>query len=178
MAGYKISQILISLVGAVALVLFINVYGDLLYGLPGAEPIETAEVKPAKAAPEASPAKAPETAPTPTQVADVSPDAGDADSGASIFKKKCKVCHTTEQGGANKVGPNLWGVSGAKMALNEKFKYSKGLSGKGGTWSVQNLDEFLTKPKDFIKGTKMTFSGFKKAQERADVIAYLKSLGG
>ncbi|MDA0996727.1 MAG: cytochrome c family protein [Proteobacteria bacterium] len=96
-----------------------------------------------------------------------------AEAGAAVFKK-CASCHTTEKGGANKVGPNLWGVVGGKLAGHDGFKYSSALSGVGGQWSYENLDKFLASPAAFAKGTKMTFAGLKKGSERANVILYLR----
>ena len=101
--------------------------------------------------------------------------AGDAAKGAKVFKK-CKVCHTANKGGKNRVGPNLFGIAGAKAGAVKGYKYSKVMKGSGLTWDDATLDKFLTKPKKFLKGTKMGFAGLKKAGQRADVIAYLKSL--
>lgn len=101
--------------------------------------------------------------------------AADADKGRKTAKK-CAACHTFEQGGKNKVGPNLWNVVGSDMASTGGFKYSSAMSGAGGAWSYESLDGFLTKPKDYMPGNKMTFPGLKKATDRANVIVYLRSL--
>lgn len=98
-----------------------------------------------------------------------------AEAGVRTFKK-CKSCHSTEKGGKNKVGPNLWDVVGRPKASAPGFKYSGALSGLGGVWTYEDLDAFLTKPKSFAKGNKMTFAGLKKAADRAAVIAHLRSL--
>ncbi len=100
---------------------------------------------------------------------------GDAANGEKLFKK-CKACHTVDAGGKNKVGPNLHGIYGAKAAAVEGFKYSKALQESGITWDDANLDQWLLKPKSLVKGTKMIFAGLKKDDQRADVIAYLKTL--
>jgi cytochrome c len=102
----------------------------------------------------------------------------DAARGLKAFSK-CTSCHTGEKGGGNKVGPNLWGVLGGPKAHLEGFKYSGAMAdrGKAGEkWSYADLDKFLTDPKAFISGTAMGFAGFKDAGDRADVIAYLRSL--
>ena len=101
--------------------------------------------------------------------------AGDAAKGAKVFKK-CKVCHTVNKDGKNRVGPNLFGIAGSKAGARKGFRYSKAMKASGITWDDDTLDKFLTKPKKFLKGTKMGFAGLKKAGQRADVITYLKSL--
>jgi len=98
-----------------------------------------------------------------------------ADGGKKAFKK-CKSCHTTKNGGKNKVGPNLWGIVGKAKASTAGFKYSGALKGLGGNWSYQDLDAFLISPKAFAKGTKMSFKGLGKAKDRAAIIVYLRSL--
>ncbi|MGC4024478.1 MAG: cytochrome c family protein [Mesorhizobium sp.] len=94
--------------------------------------------------------------------------------------KKCMACHTVEKGGANKTGPNLWDIVNRPIASHEGFSYSAALKdfSKGGSehWTYENLDHFLTSPKGFVKGTAMGFAGVKKTQERADLIAYLRTL--
>lgn len=101
----------------------------------------------------------------------------DADTGAGQKAfKKCKACHSTDKGGKNKVGPNLWDIVGKAKAAGSGFKYSDALKGLGGNWSYQDLDAFLVSPKAFAKGTKMSFKGLSKAKDRAAVIAYLRSL--
>lgn len=96
-------------------------------------------------------------------------------SGAKVFKK-CAACHTVDNGGANKIGPNLWDVVGRAKAGSEGFKYSGALSATDGTWDVADLDAFLTKPKDFVPGTRMTFAGLKREKDRTNIIAYLATL--
>ncbi|MDA0675952.1 MAG: cytochrome c family protein, partial [Proteobacteria bacterium] len=98
-----------------------------------------------------------------------------ADTGAKVFTR-CAACHTATQGGANKVGPNLWDVVGGDIGGHiPGFNYSPALTRKDGEWTYENLDQFLASPKDFAPGTRMTFAGIKRAQERADVIAYLRA---
>ncbi len=97
------------------------------------------------------------------------------DNGAKIFKK-CASCHTIGKGEAPKVGPNLYGVVGRKKG-STNFSYSEGMKAKGGAWDVESISQFITKPKDYISGTKMAFAGLKKPQDRADVILYLQKSG-
>lgn len=101
--------------------------------------------------------------------------AADPAKGEATFKK-CTSCHNADQGGANGIGPNLYGVLGEPIAAGRGgFAFSDALKGKGGTWDDATMDAWLTSPKAFAPGTKMTFAGISDAQERANVIAYLKS---
>jgi cytochrome c len=93
--------------------------------------------------------------------------------------KACLACHSFGKGEAAKIGPNLYGIVNNKQAHMDGFPYSdslKDMGAKGGHWSYANLNHFLWKPPSYVKGTKMTFPGLKKTQDRADVIAYLRSL--
>lgn len=101
--------------------------------------------------------------------------AADVERGMKV-SRKCVACHTFKQGGKNKVGPNLWNVVGRDMATMGGFSYSSAMKEAEGAWSFASLDEFLTRPKKFMPGNKMTFPGLKKAVDRANVIAYLRTL--
>jgi cytochrome c len=92
--------------------------------------------------------------------------------GAKIFKK-CAACHSIAEGGANKIGPALWGVIGRKVGSVPDYKYSKAMAAHGKNWSFEEMNGFLIKPKDWIKGTKMSFAGLKKANDRAAVILFM-----
>ena len=98
-------------------------------------------------------------------------DSGKAESGAKIFKAKCATCHTCNEGGPNKQGPNLFGVIGRQSGQVSGFKYTDANKGSGITWSNQTMFDYLENPKKYIKGTNMAFPGFKKEQDRADVRA-------
>jgi cytochrome c len=92
--------------------------------------------------------------------------------GAKIFKK-CAACHSIAQGGGNKIGPALWSVLGRKVGSVSDYKYSKAMAAHGKIWTFEEMNGFLIKPKDWIKGTKMSFAGLKNAKERAAVILYM-----
>jgi cytochrome c len=100
--------------------------------------------------------------------------AGDATKGKKVFKK-CKACHSTKAG-KKKVGPSMFGVVGRKAGTAKGFRFSKAMKGSGLTWDEATLDKFLKKPKKLVKKTKMGFGGLKKDSQRADVIAYMKTL--
>ena len=115
------------------------------------------------------------------ETSSVSSDSGDimalfastsAAEGAKVFKK-CLSCHSIAEGGANKIGPALWGVLGRPAGSVPGYKYSKAMAAYGKVWSFEEMSGFLTKPKDWIKGTKMSFAGLKNAKDRAAVILYL-----
>src|SRR6516164_10859012 len=90
--------------------------------------------------------------------------------------KKCQACHTFNKGGRPLVGPNLWGVVGRPKASEAGFAYSDALKKKGGNWTIDDINQFITNPQAAVAGTKMTFAGVQRAKERADIIAYLNSL--
>lgn len=102
---------------------------------------------------------------------------GDVAKGEKVFKK-CKACHAVGDGAKHKVGPELNGVVGRAIAGAEGFKYSDALGtlgAEGKTWTAEELAAFLTKPREYAKGTKMSFAGLRKEADRTDVIAYLES---
>ena len=90
--------------------------------------------------------------------------------------KACAACHSFEKGGPNKVGPHLWDVVERQKAHEPGFEYSAALKEKGGTWTYDDLDHFLENPKGWVKGTKMAFAGIGSPSERANVVAYLRTL--
>ncbi|MBL8587154.1 MAG: cytochrome c family protein [Methylobacteriaceae bacterium] len=90
--------------------------------------------------------------------------------------KACAACHTFDKGGPNRVGPNLYGVVTRPVASVAGFGYSDALKGKGGAWSFEALDAFLTNPKAAVPNNKMAWAGEKDAAKRADIIVYLRSL--
>ena len=92
--------------------------------------------------------------------------------GEKIFKK-CATCHSIAKSGGNKIGPALWGVLGRQAGSVSDYKYSKTMATHGKPWTFEEMNSFLTKPKDWIKGTKMSFVGLKSEKDRAAVILYM-----
>ncbi len=97
-----------------------------------------------------------------------------AEEGKNVFKK-CLACHSVEKGGANKVGPNLWGAVGGKRAGHADFAYSEALKSKAGNWNYDDLFAFIKKPAAYAPGTKMSFAGLSKPEDIANVVAYLRT---
>ena len=94
--------------------------------------------------------------------------------GEQVFKK-CAACHTIDKGGPNQLGPNLWGMIGEPIGKGHGYAFSEALASKGGTWDFHNLSEWLANPKKYAPGTKMTFAGLSKPEDRANVIAYMNA---
>ncbi len=100
--------------------------------------------------------------------------------GAKVFKK-CAACHTLGEGEDNKIGPNLYGMFDRGVASVEGFNYSDGMTTRAaeiGTWDDANLAEYLTKPRDYVPGTNMSFVGLRKEKDRVNLIAYLRQETG
>lgn len=100
---------------------------------------------------------------------------GNAENGKKIFQRACAICHTAEKGGKHGVGPNLFGIIGKTSGTVSGYSNSDAMKSKGVTWNQDTLNTYLENPKKFVPGTKMVFAGLKKAQDRADVIAFLQT---
>ena len=162
------NKIIVSIVFAIILVLGINKITDVIFYVE----------KPEKSAYQVANVTATTTS---TETSSASSESGNimalfastnAAEGAKVFKK-CAACHSIVEGGANKIGPALWGVLGRKVGSVADYKYSKALVAYGKNWSFEEMNGFLIKPKDWIKGTKMSFAGLKNAKDRASVILYM-----
>src|SRR5579884_1045055 len=170
MNSFELNKILGAVLGTCLVVLALNIGANALYAPPPATKpgFAIAVAKPeSTTAPEA---KAPEV-PLPVLLAKA-----DADKGKTIAKQ-CQACHTFEKGGPNRVGPNLWNIVGSPRGEDRGgFNFSAAMRAKGGSWTYEELDKFLTDPRGYISGTAMTFAGIKNAQQRADVIDFLHTL--
>ena len=102
----------------------------------------------------------------------------DANKGKTLFKQ-CQTCHTDEKGGPNRIGPNLWAIVGRHKASEAGFAYSSALQDAAkkdnNAWTYEEINHFIANPRGYVPGTKMTFVGLKKTEDRADVIAYLRT---
>ncbi|MCP4381727.1 MAG: cytochrome c family protein [Hyphomicrobiales bacterium] len=96
----------------------------------------------------------------------------DVAKGTKVFKK-CRACHTIEEGGPDRIGPNLWAVVGRPVASVAGYAYGDAMHAYGGSWEPARLDEYLARPRKVVPGTKMAFAGLPKPADRADLIAYL-----
>lgn len=171
MDSFEFNKIAGALLGSLLLVLVLGQVGHVLVGGHAPEKPAYAVAVPEAAAP--AEAAAAEAAPEPISPLLVKASAANGEA----IAKKCAACHDFSKGGPNKVGPNLYGIVGNKVAhLGDGFAYSEAVKTHGGTWDYESLASFLTKPAAYIKGTKMAFAGLSKASERADVIAYLRTL--
>ncbi len=118
-------------------------------------------------------------APTATAPVDLGTLLASADVGRGKGTAKlCASCHTFDQGGANRVGPNLWGVVGRDVGGKGGFAYSPAIAGHAGAWTYQELDRYLASPARAIPGNKMAFNGVRNPKDRANLLAYLATLGG
>lgn len=129
--------------------------------------VEGVEAKPEAGAAAAAPAALEPIAPLLAKA--------NADAGKAVFKQ-CASCHTPDKGGKNGVGPNLYDVVGNQKAHTQSFAYSNAMKASEGAWTYEELNAFIANPKGKVPGTKMTFAGLRKAEDRANVIAYIRTL--
>ena len=161
------NKIIVSIVFAIILVLVINKITDVIFYV---EKPEKSAYQVASITTVASTASAETSSETGNIMAIFASTS--AAEGAKVFKK-CQTCHSIAEGGKNKIGPALWGVLGRQAGSLPDYKYSKAMAAHGKKWSFEEMNGFLIKPKDWIKGTKMSYAGLKSAKERAAVILYM-----
>lgn len=171
MNSFQLNKLLGAVLGTFLGVLAVHLAAGAIYA--PSTPAKPGFVIAVKQTPSNRPAAAPNPQPEESiaqLLASASVDRGKADI------KVCGTCHDFEKGGPNKIGPNLWGVVDRPRASEPGYDYSSAMKAKGGKWTFDELDEFLTHPQGYIPGTKMTFTGFSRGAQRADVIAYLRTV--
>jgi cytochrome c len=173
MDSNEVNKLLAGLLGTCFVVFSVGLVSDALFASPAPE-------KPGYAIEATEPAEGGGAGPAveAKPIADLLASAN-VEQGAAVFKK-CQACHSGEKGGPNKVGPDLWDIVDRPVAEHEGFGDSAGMKdfSKGGAekWTYDNLNHFITSPKKFVKGTAMGFAGLPKDEDRANVIAYLRTL--
>ncbi len=172
MDSFTINKIAGAILGTFLLLFAIRLVSEQIFPEPESHGAEQADAKaPAEGAASA-------TAASPAAEGEVSLAAalaaGNAENGGKIFKK-CGACHTVDAAAGNKIGPNLNGLVGRKVASAAGFAYSPGMTSFGGEWTDERLNTYLTNPKETVPGNKMAFAGLKKQADRADVILYLRA---
>lgn len=172
MDSFELNKMIGAVLFCLLIIMGVNQFGNILVSPKKlAEPAYKIEV--AEEAPKAGAAAAKQEEADPpiaTLLASANVDAG-----KKAFSK-CAACHTPDKGAPAKVGPNLYDIVGAPKGHMDGFSYSDGLKKTGGEWSYESLYAFLKNPKAYAPGTKMAYAGSKSAKERADLIAYLRSL--
>lgn len=171
MDSYEINKIVGAILGSVLLIFGVGTMADVIYATHTPETaayiVEGAE----ETGGQETAAEEPAEVPISQMIASADASKGQAQ------MKKCSACHTWDKGGKNKIGPNLHGVLGRAAGSVEGFKYSSAMqaqAGEIGVWSYDNLGEFLAAPKKYLKGTSMAFAGIKRANQRADLIMFLR----
>jgi len=167
MNSFELNKILGAILGTCLILLALNIGAGALFAPEKpAKPGYAVAVK-AEGGEKQEAAKA---EPLPVRLAKASVEKGQATA------KQCQACHTFEKGGPNRVGPNLYGIVDEPRGEGRGFNFSSAMKAKGGKWTYDELDKFLTDPRGYISGTAMTFAGIKNDQQRADVIDYLHTL--
>lgn len=168
MDSFELNKILGAVLGTCLFLLSLNIAANALFAAHAPEKpgFAVAVKEETKGGPAVA---APADEPLPKRLASADMGRGEASA------KKCAACHTLGKGEPNRVGPNLYGVVGRAKASVGSFNYSAALKAKGGNWTPEDLDAFLTNPKAAVPGTNMSFAGITRGGERADLITYLNS---
>jgi len=169
MDSFELNKILGAVLGTCLFVLSVHIATGAIFAPPVvAKPGYEVAVT------EAKPGEKPAAAPAEPPIEDLLPTAS-VERGAQVVKQ-CQICHNLQEGQGPKVGPDLYNVVGSQIASKTDFKYSAALKAKGGTWTFDALNAWLTKPSAFAPGTAMTFAGLARESQRADLIDYLDTL--
>ncbi len=170
MDSFEINKILGALLGTCLVLLAVHIASGAIFAPPvPAKPGYEIEVKQEQQPGQPGPAAKPAEQPIENLLASASTERG------AQVAKQCELCHNLGKGQGNKIGPDLYGVVGRKVASEPGFNYSAPLKAKGGTWTFDALNTWLTNPRADVPGTLMTFAGLSNERQRADVIAYLNS---
>ena len=173
MNSFEYNKFIGALLGAVFVVFSVAIISDAIFAADHPEQ-EGFAIEAAEAAGGGSGPAAPTEEPIAVLLASADPAAGQA------VEKRCAACHTIDKGGANKVGPNLWDIVNRPIASHEGFSYSgamKEFSQDGSVaWDYEHLNQYLLSPKGLVRGTAMAFAGLKKPEDRANLIAFLRTL--
>lgn len=171
MDSFEVNKIVGGVLGTLLLTMALGLFSGFIYAPP--VPTKPGLDLPAasEAAPESGPAKAAaNAAPLPVLLAHADEKKGEA------LAKACGACHNFDKGAGAKIGPPLYGILGRQVASVEGFAYSEALKGKGGAWDFEKVNAFITSPKAYAPGTKMTYAGEADPGKRADIVDYLHTL--
>lgn len=169
MDSFEFNKIAGGILGTLMLTMMLGIFAHMVFAPGRAEkPGYDLPSAPAEQTAAATPSAPVE--PLPVLLAKADPAKGQS------FAKACGACHNFEKGQGAKVGPPLWGVVGRQVASVAGFSYSDAIKAKGGTWTMDDINKFITNPKAYVAGTKMGFAGEANPEKRADIIAYLDKL--
>jgi cytochrome c len=168
MNSFELNKVLGAILGTCLIMLALNIAAGALFAPE--KPAKPGYVIAVKQEGEAKPA-----APAPEQPIETLLASASVERGQQVAKQ-CQACHTFDKGGPNRVGPNLYGIVGSERGEGRGFNFSAAMKAKGGTWTFDELNKFLAHPQGYIPGTAMTFAGLSRETQRADVIAYLRTL--
>jgi cytochrome c len=173
MDSFELNKIAGAVLGTLTFVMLTSFGGELLFA-------EKKAAKPGYDLPVGAGAAVAASAPAAAAAEPIAVRLASADKakGEATFRQ-CSTCHTPEKGGANKVGPNMWGVLGRAKGQVAGFGYSaalKAVAAKGEKWDFETIDKFVESPKGYIAGTSMSYAGISNPKTRADLIAYLNTL--
>jgi len=169
MYGFEINKIIAAIILTIVIVFCINKLADVIYNV---KVREDATYKVAKVTETKEINKDDNKQVKSGNNIKIFLDLGSIDHGKMVARK-CIGCHSVSKGGGNKIGPALWGVIGRKVGSVSEYKYSKAMDGFSKNWDFETMNNFLIKPKDYIKGNKMAFAGISKEKDRASLILYL-----
>lgn len=172
MDSFEWNKIIGSVLGCLLFIVAVNLISEAIYSTP--PPAKPGYVVPGVVASTGSAAAA-STAAAAEPVPDFASAIPMADvMNGAMIAERCAVCHDWTKGGPNKIGPNLYGVVGRPRASHPGFDYSPAMKARGGSWNYADLFQFLKQPQVFVSGTKMTFGGLPRPQDRLNLIAFLR----